>query len=129
MHPSKRKLSVVDVQLPKLLGLRRSWEILYCGVEQLVARWAHNPKVIGSSPVPATRKETLKGVFFVFVILDKEDKTKHERNANYFLKLTTEEISSTNMIHECWSHVRRGRLRCKSSLLKIAKVLISAPSF
>jgi hypothetical protein len=33
------------------------------------------------------------------------------------------------MIHECWSHVRRGRLRCKSSLLKIAKVLISAPSF
>jgi putative endonuclease len=26
-------------------------------VEQLVARWAHNPKVTGSSPVPATRKE------------------------------------------------------------------------
>ena len=25
-----------------------------CGVEQLVARWAHNPKVTGSSPVPAT---------------------------------------------------------------------------
>ena len=23
-------------------------------MEQLVARWAHNPKVIGSSPVPAT---------------------------------------------------------------------------
>ena len=26
------------------------------GVEQLVARRAHNPKVTGSSPVPATRK-------------------------------------------------------------------------
>ena len=26
----------------------------YRGVEQLVARWAHNPKVTGSSPVPAT---------------------------------------------------------------------------
>ena len=26
------------------------------GVEQLVARWAHNPKVTGSSPVPATNK-------------------------------------------------------------------------
>jgi len=25
-------------------------------VEQLVARWAHNPKVIGSSPVPATKR-------------------------------------------------------------------------
>ncbi len=29
---------------------------IYCGVEQLVARRAHNPEVIGSSPVPATSK-------------------------------------------------------------------------
>ncbi len=28
--------------------------IKYCGVEQLVARRAHNPEVAGSSPVPAT---------------------------------------------------------------------------
>ena len=27
----------------------------YRGVEQLVARRAHNPKVAGSSPVPATK--------------------------------------------------------------------------
>jgi hypothetical protein len=26
-----------------------------CGMEQLVARRAHNPKVVGSSPAPATR--------------------------------------------------------------------------
>jgi hypothetical protein len=26
------------------------------GVEQLVARRAHNPKVVGSSPAPATKK-------------------------------------------------------------------------
>jgi hypothetical protein len=26
-----------------------------CGVEQLVARRAHNPKVAGSSPAPATK--------------------------------------------------------------------------
>ena len=25
-------------------------------MEQLVARWAHNPKVVGSSPAPATFK-------------------------------------------------------------------------
>ena len=25
-------------------------------MEQLVARWAHNPKVVGSSPAPATPK-------------------------------------------------------------------------
>ena len=28
----------------------------YRGVEQLVARRAHNPKVVGSSPAPATRR-------------------------------------------------------------------------
>jgi len=28
--------------------------VKYCGMEQLVARRAHNPKVTGSSPVPAT---------------------------------------------------------------------------
>ncbi len=28
---------------------------IYCGMEQLVARWAHNPKVVGSSPAPATK--------------------------------------------------------------------------
>ena len=26
-----------------------------CGMEQLVARRAHNPKVVGSSPAPATQ--------------------------------------------------------------------------
>ena len=33
---------------------------MHCGVEQLVARWAHNPKVAGSSPVPATNKKTFE---------------------------------------------------------------------
>ena len=28
---------------------------IYRGVEQLVARWAHNPKVTSSSLVPATK--------------------------------------------------------------------------
>ena len=28
---------------------------IYRGVEQLVARRAHNPKVVGSSPAPATQ--------------------------------------------------------------------------
>ena len=29
----------------------------YRGVEQLVARRAHNPKVVGSSPAPATTRD------------------------------------------------------------------------
>ena len=32
-------------------------EIKYRGVEQLVARRAHNPKVVGSSPASATKNE------------------------------------------------------------------------
>ena len=38
---------------------------LYRGVEQLVARWAHNPKVVSSSLAPATLKRGLaKDLFF-----------------------------------------------------------------
>ena len=33
-------------------------------MEQLVARRAHNPKVTGSSPVPATTKDTGNGILF-----------------------------------------------------------------
>ena len=45
---------------------------IYCGVEQLVARWAHNPKVVSSSLAPATEKvenQSLKGLFSTFFIL------------------------------------------------------------
>ncbi len=40
-------------------------------MEQLVARWAHNPKVTGSSPVPATPKNPvfLDGVFYFYTYL------------------------------------------------------------
>lgn len=33
---------------------------LYCGVEQMVVCRAHNPKVAGSSPVPATNTLALR---------------------------------------------------------------------
>jgi hypothetical protein len=36
-------------------------------MEQLVARRAHNPKVVGSSPAPATKKSRLRLVFGFFV--------------------------------------------------------------
>ena len=39
-----------------------------------VARWAHNPKVIGSSPIPATKKSRCESVgFFVGLISAKAD--------------------------------------------------------
>jgi hypothetical protein len=50
--------------------IKRGNDILdktYRGVEQLVARWAHNPKVAGSSPAPATQKGRFYGLFFLLV--------------------------------------------------------------
>ena len=41
---------------------------LHCGVEQLVARWAHNPKVTGSSPVPATNENPSFGRVFYLML-------------------------------------------------------------
>ena len=49
-----------------------TWQMLktepHRGVEQLVARRAHNPKVAGSSPAPATKKikESAQAGSFVF---------------------------------------------------------------
>ena len=40
--------------------------ILHRGVEQLVARRAHNPKAVGSSPAPATTKSRMKVRLFLF---------------------------------------------------------------
>ncbi len=34
------------------------------GVEQSVARWAHNPKVAGSNPAPATNGATIACYLF-----------------------------------------------------------------
>ena len=42
----------------------RTFASLQCGVEQLVARRAHNPEVAGSSPVPATQREEVSKLIF-----------------------------------------------------------------
>ena len=36
-----------------------------------VARWAHNPKVIGSSPIPATKEEKVVSNGHLFLFLKK----------------------------------------------------------
>jgi putative endonuclease len=38
-------------------------------VEQLVARWAHNPKVVGSSPAPATKESHCYSVAFLLIAM------------------------------------------------------------
>jgi putative endonuclease len=36
----------------------------------VVARWAHNPKVVGSSPASATSKKPLKWGFFILPLME-----------------------------------------------------------
>ena len=51
----------------KIHGLLNSWFAKRCrGVEQLVARRAHNPEAAGSSPVPATNVKIANGDFSAF---------------------------------------------------------------
>ncbi len=46
-------------------------------MEQLVARWAHNPKVVGSSPAPATFKADRVSIgFFILGSQKKIDNKK-----------------------------------------------------
>ena len=56
----------------RYLDLGRKWlyiEYIDRGVEQLEARRAHNPKVAGSSPAPATKNEAPGLVPGVFIFI------------------------------------------------------------
>ena len=46
-------------------------ESKYRGVEQVVARRAHNPKVVGSNPAPATKQDGFSKPSFLFPIFPK----------------------------------------------------------
>ena len=76
LYPSRtQKLSPLT---PMVLGWRRpgrvgscqmksaSQDAVYRGVEQLVARRAHNPEVVGSNPAPATKEKPLEIAVFLF---------------------------------------------------------------
>ena len=57
----KKYKKTIDKSIAKLYNNKAPWEkgkIKYRGVEQLVARRAHNPKVVGSSPSSATKSDT-----------------------------------------------------------------------
>ena len=60
----------------------------YRGVEQLVARRAHNPKVTGSSPVSATKKTVNANKTGIYGLCRKDSRdtngTQHENPGIYF---------------------------------------------
>ena len=52
---SKKKFQDIDTIFSLVAGSFVAYiNVLHRGVEQLVARRAHNPKVAGSNPAPAT---------------------------------------------------------------------------
>ncbi len=65
--PSGQREQTVNLPAPpSMVRIHPPPPFLYRGVEQLVARRAHNPKVVGSSPASATKKTVKTFVFTVF---------------------------------------------------------------
>lgn len=52
LQPLNRKYFVWQSSKTKKVHYQK----IHCGVEQLVARWAHNPKAVSSSLAPATQE-------------------------------------------------------------------------
>ena len=50
-----------------IIKIMFTFAVLYRGVEQLVARRAHNPEVGGSSPPPATKQDNSSGLSLFFI--------------------------------------------------------------
>ncbi len=78
-------------------------------MEQLVARWAHNPKVVGSSPAPATfiqlkacSLKKLQVFFYVFWDI------YETRSMNIYLKYELEIFKYLSMVDV--SATKRGKL-------------------
>ena len=68
------------------------------GVEQLVARRAHNPKVVGSSPTPATTKEQSEMVALFFSSPFKVSAYWHLQPSHCLLRLTKKNIFSAEWL-------------------------------
>ncbi len=52
----KGKKSRKSIDILNIMLYNKNY-VKHRGVEQLAARWAHNPKVVSSSLTPATRKD------------------------------------------------------------------------
>ena len=62
----KKTLDKTHLPCYNIQAMRSSPSVKYRGVEQLEARRAHNPEVVGSSPTSATTKtDTKRCLFFI----------------------------------------------------------------
>ncbi len=89
--------------LSRLLVLKKDSNTkIYFGVEQLVARWAHNPKVIGSSPVPATEDDGNRKFLLPFFISTSKlpDKSSVRKKRNLFFWLDKSFLKGPIIYHQ-----------------------------
>ena len=61
--------------------------LIIAGWSSLVARWAHNPKVVGSNPAPATKKIWFRGVAVITSACHAEDREFDSRRNRHFFWL------------------------------------------
>jgi hypothetical protein len=82
-------------------GKSRLYSHPHRGMEQLVARWAHNPKVVSSSLAPATEAKPCKNTYKVFCLC-KCSLKKITPNELYCLRIILPTIQQAL----CWIHFR-----------------------
>ena len=58
-----------------VIKIIHTFAVQYRGVEQLVARRAHNPEVGGSSPSPATKRDNSSGLSLFFISIPLTERT------------------------------------------------------
>ena len=76
-------------------------------MEQLVARRAHNPKVTGSSPVPATLERGCFGILFCFTLVSSTSGSYSPRRTQVRVLFPLLETPSTLRIRfffHFWGH-------------------------
>ena len=76
---------------------------LIAGWSSLVARWAHNPKVAGSNPAPATRGSNIKKLG------PRSPKARANSDKTIFLSLIISFIFTANSELDFWIDANRGR--------------------
>ncbi len=65
---------------------------IHRGVEQLVARRAHNPKVVGSSPAPATKQKCPMETLGIFVFKEFERSKQYSSGSSPSAKERRDEL-------------------------------------
>ena len=92
-------------------------------MEQLVARWAHNPKVVGSSPTPATKLFNMFTYLKQYLSKEGQAKAKLHWEANSIL-MSQHHEDQTAIANRKWKEQQtKDDLAAKKFVQKIINAL------